>query len=77
MQKYFYENLKKIFLPTKSCILMAVGRFFFSAALHAQNSPELHFRFINSFIQPSLLESVLESLSITNHFDVHFSLSAT
>ena len=51
---------------------MAVGRFFFSAALHAQNSPELHFRFINSFIQPSLLESVLESLSITNHFDVHF-----
>ena len=28
---------------------MAVGRFFFSAVLPAQNSPELHFRFINSF----------------------------
>ena len=32
--------------------------FFFSAALTAQNSPELHFRFIFFFIQPSLLESL-------------------
>ena len=32
--------------------------FFFSAASTAQNSPELHFRFINSFIQPSLVESL-------------------
>ena len=32
---------------------MAVGSFFFSTALTAQNSPELHFYFINSFIQPS------------------------
>ena len=32
--------------------------FFFSAAPTAQNSPELHFRFINSFIQPSLVGSL-------------------
>ena len=38
---------------------MAVGSFFFSAAPTAQNSPELQFRFINSFIQLSLLRSLL------------------
>ena len=32
---------------------------FFSAAPTAQNSPELYFRFINSFIQSSLLRSLL------------------
>ena len=32
---------------------MAFGIFFLSAALTARNSPELHFRFINSFIQSS------------------------
>ena len=37
---------------------MAVGNFFFSAAPPDQNSPELHFRFIIFFIQPSLLESL-------------------
>ena len=31
---------------------------FFSAAPTAQNSPELHFSFINSFIQPSLVGSL-------------------
>ena len=36
---------------------MAVGSFF-SAAPTVQNSPKLHFRFINSFIQPSLLKSL-------------------
>ena len=36
--------------------------FFFSAAPTAQNSPELHFRFINSFIQSSLLRSLAETL---------------
>ena len=36
---------------------MAVGRFF-SAAPTAQNSPELHFRFINYLIQPSLAGSL-------------------
>ena len=33
--------------------------FFFSAAPTAQNSPELHFRFINSPIQSSVLKSVI------------------
>ena len=37
---------------------MAVVSFFFSAAPSAQNSPELHFRFIIFSIQPSLLESL-------------------
>ena len=32
---------------------------FFSSAPPAQNSPELHFRSINLFIQPSLLESLV------------------
>ena len=32
--------------------------FFYSAALTAQNSPELHFRCINSFIQPSRVGSL-------------------
>ena len=40
---------------------MAVGSFF-SAAPTAQNSPELHFRFINSFIQPSLVGSLPAAL---------------
>ena len=33
-------------------------QFFFSAAPTAQNSPELHFRFINFFIQPSRVGSL-------------------
>ena len=41
---------------------MAVGSFFFSAALTAQNSPELNFHFINSFIQPSLVESLIATV---------------
>ena len=36
---------------------------FFSAALTAQKSPELHFRFINSFIQPSLVGSLCPPLT--------------
>ena len=45
----------------KSCILMTVGSFFsLSAALTAQNSPELHFCFINSPIQSSVLKSVVK-----------------
>jgi hypothetical protein len=44
-QKYFLWKLKKKVLPTKSCILMAVG-FFFSAALPSKNCQGLHFRFI-------------------------------
>ena len=37
---------------------------FFSAALTAQKSPVLHFRLINSFIQPSLVGS----LFVRHHF---------
>ena len=39
---------------------MAVGSFFLSAAPNAQNSPELHFRFINFFIQPSPVGSLVQ-----------------
>ena len=46
----------------KSCILMAVWRVFFSAAPTAQNSPELHFSFINSFIQLSRVWSLHETV---------------
>ena len=63
--KIFRKEIKTIFYPkkdekvtSKSCTLMAVGRFFFSAAPTAQNSPELQFHFINSFIQLSLLGSL-------------------
>ena len=45
---------------SKSCILMAVGTFFLSEALTAQNSPELHFCFIYSLIQSSLLRSLFD-----------------
>ena len=37
----------------KSCLLMAVGSFFFLCSPDCPKSPELHFCFINSFIQPS------------------------
>ena len=53
--------MKKI--TSKICLLMAVGIFFFSAASTTQNSPELHFRLINSFIQPSRVGS----LTATEH----------
>ena len=43
---------------------MAVGSFFFSAGPTAQNSPELHFRFIISFIQSSLLRSLILAQNI-------------
>ena len=38
---------------------MAVGRFFFSAAPPAQNSPELHFRFI-IFFYPTFSARIFE-----------------
>jgi hypothetical protein len=57
-------------LSTKSCKnhpqkLHTYGswEFFFSAALTAQNSPEIHFHFINYFIQPSLLESLVRAIT--------------
>ena len=51
---------------------MAGGRGFFSAALTAQDNPELHFRFINSFTQSSLLRSLAETYGM--HADHHASL---
>ena len=51
-----HKKLKKT--PQKCCFLMAVGSFF-SAVLPAQNSPEVHFYFINSPIHSSVLKSVL------------------
>ena len=56
-QKYFYKKIKKIFAhkklkkpPQKVAYLWQLEFFFLSAAPPAQNGPELHFRFINSFI---------------------------
>ena len=42
--------------------------FLFSAALTSQNSPELHFRFMNSFIQPSSVESLSKSLKMISPY---------
>ena len=44
--------------PQKVAYLWQLGGFF-SAALTVQNSPELHIRFINYFIQLSLLRSLV------------------
>ena len=54
-QFFSHKKLKKT--PQKVAYLWQLG-FFFSAAPTAQNSPELHFGFINSFIQPSLVGSL-------------------
>ena len=51
---------------------MAVGSFFFSAAPTAQNSPELHFRFINSFIQPSRVGSLVKTFIGLKKFEKAF-----
>ena len=65
MLKYLKNKYKNGFLPTKSWKnhlkkLHTYGSWevFFSAAPTAQNSPELHFHFTNSFIQPSRIESL-------------------
>ena len=50
------ENIKK--KHPKKLDTYDSWEFFFSAALTAQNSPELHFCFINSFIRPSRVESL-------------------
>ena len=47
--------------PEKVAYLWQLGVFFF-AALTAQNSPELHFRFIKFFIQPSPVGSLLRTI---------------
>ena len=45
---------------------MAFRRVFFSAAPTAQNSPKLHFRFINYIIQPSRVGSLRTTDTQTN-----------
>ena len=64
MLKYFKKILRRFFAhkmlkkpPQEVAYLWQLG-VFFSAAPTAQNSPELHFRFINSFIQPSFVGSL-------------------
>ena len=47
----YFLTLKTLKKHPESCILMAVGRFFFSVAPTAQNSPELNIHFIDSCIQ--------------------------
>ena len=79
--KYF-RNIKKNILTTKSwknhpkkLHTYSSWEFFFSAAPPAQNSPELHFRFINFSIQPSLLESLVQAYyrhRQQNNFDRYF-----
>jgi hypothetical protein len=68
--KIYFLNVRKKICPQKvekttpkSCILMAVVCFFFSAALTAQNSPKLHF---HSFIQPSLVGSLVYSYGVSS-----------
>ena len=76
MLKYFLKNLKCFFdlkklkkkTPQKVAYLWQLG-VFFSAAPTAQNSPELHFRFINSFIQPSLVGSLMKKLTSWNRVE--------
>ena len=55
--KKFFANKKLKKPPQKVAYLWQLG-VFSSAAPTAQNSPELNFRFINSFIQPSRVESL-------------------
>ena len=64
MLKYLLKNLEMFYCPqkvektiTKVAYLWQFG-VFFSAAPTAQNIPELHFRFMNSFIPLSLVGSL-------------------
>jgi len=50
--------------PIKVAYLWQLEGFVFSAASTAQNSPELHFCFIDYFIQPSRVESLLQTFTI-------------
>ena len=56
--KLFYFDHKKLKKPPpKVAYLWQLGGFF-SVDSTAQNNPELHFHFINSFIQPSRVGSL-------------------
>jgi hypothetical protein len=58
------ENIKKN--HPKKLNTYGSWEFFFSAAPTAPNSPELHFRFINSFIQPFLVGSLVQQQTHPN-----------
>ena len=55
----FFAHKKLNKTPQKIAYLWQLGDFF-SAAPTAQNSPELHLRSINYFIQSSLLRSLMK-----------------
>ena len=61
--QYFFKKIYFV-LPTKSWKNhpKKLHVFFFSAAPTAQNSSVLHFPFINYFIQPSLVGSLITSI---------------
>ena len=56
--------------PQKVAYLWQLG-VFFSSAPTAQNSPELHFHFKNSFIQPSLVGSQLSTQKLQRFLENH------
>ena len=62
---FFFDHKKLKKTPQKVAHNWPKGVFFFSAAPTAQTSPELHFRFMNSFIQSSLVRSLLPHHSST------------
>ena len=67
------ENIKKP--PQKVAYLWQLG-VFFSAAPTAQNSPELHFRLINSPIQSSVLKSVVAVILLITSYSFRTRLTS-
>ena len=65
-RKFVHKKLKK---PPKKLLTYSSWEVFFSAAPTAQNSPELHFCFINYFIQSSLVGSL--ALCYVNPISIH------
>ena len=57
-KKNYLLTLKTLKKHSKKLHTYGSWEVFFSAAPTAQNCPELHFRFINSFIQPSRVGSL-------------------
>ena len=66
-----WKNHLKKFLTNGS------WEFFFSAAPTAQTSPELHFCFVNSFIQPSRVGSLSTLYILFTYFRLQKKCSAT
>ena len=65
-KKYFPKKLKN---PPKKVAHNRHRPFFFLCSPTAQNSPEVHFRSINSPIHSSVLKSVIETLRQAKGFD--------